>query len=66
LYYYDVGKSFEKGFIMDEKNELIQRPTLSFPAYSQPKRPLWLLFLGGLVMILGIAVMILAVTNYWA
>ena len=50
---------------MDNQNELIQRPTLSIPAYRQTKRPLWLMLLGGAVMILGVAMVILAALNFW-
>lgn len=49
---------------MDKQNELIQRPTLSFPAYTEPKRPRWLILLGAVVMIAGIVLLILAAMNF--
>jgi hypothetical protein len=51
--------------VMDNQNDLIQRPTLSIPAYRQTKRPLWLMLLGGIVMILGLVLVVLATLNFW-
>jgi hypothetical protein len=51
--------------VMDNQNDLIQRPTLSIPAYREPKRPLWLMLLGALVMILGLVLVIFAALNFW-
>jgi hypothetical protein len=62
---YDVvRKSFGKGCFMDKKDELIQMPTLSFPAYKEEKKPRLLLLVGGLVMVLGVVLVIMAAMNY--